>query len=66
MVRIFDNYESLKCDVCSKDFIGRKPAEGGDILCPECLLGMSLSLVDEGDPIPSTVVQETHGGRGND
>jgi len=62
---IFSNYEALKCDVCEKSFMGRKPAEGGEILCPECLESGAIPVTDLGDEIPDSVdeeLQEAGGG----
>lgn len=57
-------YELLVCDVCGKEFTGRKPAEGGDTLCSNCI--DILIVVNEGEPIPSSVYAETEGGKGDE
>jgi len=59
---MFNNYEALKCDICNKAFMGRRPAEGGDILCPECLSADELPVVIDVDNIPDSVRNEFEGG----
>lgn len=63
---MFTNYEALKCSKCDKEFIGRKPAEGGEILCPDCIASNELPVVNEGDKIPKTVNDEHKDGRAKD
>lgn len=58
---MFDNYEELKCDICKKTFEGRRPAEGGDILCPECIFKDELVVVGESEDIPESVLKEKGG-----
>jgi hypothetical protein len=55
---MFKNFENLTCDNCSQMFMGRRPAEGGDTSCPECLAVGDLSVVDDGNKIPKSVIAE--------
>lgn len=55
---MFSDHEELTCSICGKIFMGRRPAEGGCILCPECLSADELSVVNLGDDIPETVNDE--------
>ena len=57
-------FEELKCEKCGELFDGRKPLSGVYILCPKCLSEKELPLVNEGDPIPDSVYEETANGRG--
>lgn len=63
---MFDNYELLKCDVCSKEFMGRRPVEGARILCPACLEVIILPIINEKDIVPSDVHAEFRGGKGDE
>lgn len=63
---MFNNYEALKCDKCRKAYIGRKPAEGGITLCPDCVASNELPVVNEGDKVPETVHDEVKDGRAED
>lgn len=63
---MFSNHEVLTCIVCNKIFMGRVPAEGGDIFCPECLTAGELPVVEDGDQIPDTVHDEVVSGGGED
>ena len=61
---MFSSYEALKCDTCTASFVGRKPAEGVKIHCPDCLANEELPAINEGDDIPDTV-HEANQGREN-
>lgn len=63
---MFIDYESLTCELCGKEFMGRRPAEGGDILCPECLASDELVLLLAGDDLPVDTLNEFEDGRGDD
>ena len=63
---MFNNYESLTCELCGKEFTGRRPAEGGDILCPACLESDETPVLQPGDQLPSEVLAEMEDGRGDD
>lgn len=63
---MFNNYEPLICNTCSKEFIGRKPSEGGNILCPDCIDVTILPVINEGGSMPSAVYTEIKGGKGDE
>lgn len=63
---MFNNYEELACVWCKKKFFGRKPAEGGMVLCIDCLQKQELKVVNNSDKIPNDVERELLGGRGED
>ena len=62
---MFNNYELLACELCEKEFMGRRPAEGGDILCPECLQADETVVLQSGDTLPEEVKAEFANGRGD-
>lgn len=61
---MFDNYEELTCIICEKAFVGRRPGDGGDILCFDCISSNELPVVNDGDDIPNTVHDEISSGGG--
>lgn len=61
---MFSNHEELTCEVCGEIFMGRKPAEGGLIICAKCLSVAELPVVNDGDNIPDTVHDEVAFGGG--
>ena len=63
---MFVDYENLTCVLCGKEFDGRRPSEGGDILCPECLEGDELPVLKPGDSLPAEVKAEFENGRGDE
>ena len=60
---MFTDYEPLRCSICGHAFMGRKPADGGDILCPECLGRMEESVINDHNSIPADVLAEISGGK---
>jgi len=60
-----DNYEALSCAKCGSAFLGRKPAEGGAILCHECMKAEMLQELQRGAEVPGTVASEMEGGKGD-
>lgn len=63
---MFTNYEPLVCSKCIKLFNGRKPAENGYILCPDCLKKQEIPVINQGDNIPEGIYAECEGGKGED
>jgi len=57
-------YEDLKCMSCGTEFKGRRPPEGIDILCPNCVSGAELPLIDVGGRVPNSVNKEVMRGEG--
>ena len=62
---MFNKYEPLLCVLCGSSFAGRKPTEGGDVLCPGCLAEDELKVISGEADIPPTVKNEVEGGRGD-
>ena len=63
---MFTAYEALQCESCRAAFLGRKPAEGGSVLCPECLEAGEIPVIDDPEAIPPQVLAEIKNGRGKD
>lgn len=61
---MFDNHEELTCAGCGKVFMGRMPAPGGAMACPECLKSVELPVINEGEDIPDSVNEELEIGGG--
>jgi len=62
---MFDNYEPLSCVLCGIQFLGRKPVEGGDALCPICLMTDELEIITADATVPEIVDHEFTGGKGD-
>lgn len=63
---MFKDYEPLVCDLCEKEFLGRKPVSGGDVLCPECLEADETEVLLPEDELSDEVLAEIEDGRGED
>ena len=64
---MFENYETLTCDICEKEFTGRRPVKGANILCAECQALDELPVVGENDELPDSVVENyAEGGKGDE
>ena len=55
---MFTNYEDLVCSDCDITFSGRRPADGGVTRCPVCAAAMTEVIIDVGDEIPISVLNE--------
>ena len=66
MIQMFTNYEALTCELCGENFTGRRPAAGGDILCPQCIETDEIKPLLPGDVVPDGVISEILDGKGDD
>ena len=63
---MFSNYEALNCKGCEKAFMGRRPADGGVILCPECIDADTLPVINDNESVSGAVLAEFENGSGDD
>lgn len=59
-------YESLTCHRCGAVFVGRRPAECNDLLCPECLKADELPVLTDDEDVPEEADEFCGGGKGDE
>lgn len=64
IIFMYDKNEQLICSRCQNIFEGRRPPEGIDIICPNCVAEEELQIIDKDNPdiIPAIVHDAIEGG----
>ena len=63
---MFTNFETLKCETCQKEFIGRRVSEGGLHRCLACNTKdqKPIFVLTSNDDLPPEVLAEFENARG--
>lgn len=63
---MFTNYETMNCNICGVEFVGRRPSGDEHHKCSACIERYVTPILEDGDELPPEVLAEFENGYGHE